>query len=98
MIGRYPPITAPALIIVGTLMMSSATRIAWDDPSEAIPAFLTLAGIPLSYSIADGLALGFISHPVLKVLSGKGREAGAVSCAVAALLILYFVFVRAGLG
>jgi AGZA family xanthine/uracil permease-like MFS transporter len=94
MIGNYLPITAPALIIVGALMMSNATHIAWDDLSEAVPAFLTLVGIPLAYSIADGLALGFISYPVLKVLTGKARQVGVVSYIVAALLVVYFVFVR----
>ena len=98
MIGNYPPITAPALIIVGVMMMSNAGRIDWDDPSESVPAFLTLAGIPLTYSIADGLALGFISYPVLKVLAGKGRDIGPVSYVVASLLMIYFVFVRSRLG
>jgi len=94
MIGNYLPITAPALIIVGALMMTNAKHIAWDDLSESVPAFLTLVGIPLAYSIADGLALGFISYPVLKVLTGKGRQVGTVSYIVAALLVVYFVFVR----
>ena len=75
-------------------MMSNATRIDWDDLSESVPAFLTLAGIPLACSIADGLALGFMSYPVLKMLTGKGRQIGMMSYAIAALLIIYFVFVR----
>jgi AGZA family xanthine/uracil permease-like MFS transporter len=98
MIGNYPPITAPALIIVGTMMMSNARRIDWDDLSEGVPAFLTLAGIPLTYSIADGLALGFVSYPVIKALSGKGRDIGVVTYVVAALLVAYFVLVRSRLG
>jgi AGZA family xanthine/uracil permease-like MFS transporter len=97
MIGNYLPITSPALVIVGAMMMSNATRIEWDDMSEAVPAFLTLAGIPLAYSIADGLALGFITYPILKVLTGKGRQLGAMSYVIAALLVVYFVFVRARL-
>lgn len=97
MIGNYLPITAPALIIVGAMMMSNASRIEWDDASESVPSFLTLVGIPLAYSIADGLALGFISYPVLKVLTGRGREIGKMSYAIAALLIFYFAFIRAGL-
>jgi AGZA family xanthine/uracil permease-like MFS transporter len=59
MVGSYPPITAPALILVGAMMMRNVNKIAWNDYSEAIPAFLALIGIPLSYSISDGLALGF---------------------------------------
>ena len=98
MIGNYLPITAPALIVVGALMMSQAAAIQWDDLSESIPAFLVLAGIPLAYSIADGLALGFISYPVLKVLTGKAREASVVSFVLAALLVAYFIFIRARLG
>lgn len=98
MIGNYLPITAPALIIVGAMMMRNASRIEWDDASEAVPAFLTMVGIPLAYSIADGLALGFIAYPMLKALTGRGRQIGAMSYAIAALLVFYFVFVRTGLG
>jgi AGZA family xanthine/uracil permease-like MFS transporter len=58
MVGSYPPITAPALVVVGAMMMQNVAKIDWKDYSESIPAFLTLLGIPLSYSIADGLALG----------------------------------------
>jgi AGZA family xanthine/uracil permease-like MFS transporter len=98
MIGNYLPITAPALIVVGSMMMGNAGKIDWDDLSEGVPAFLTLAGIPLAYSIADGLALGFVSYPVLKVLSGKARDVGVISYIVAVLLVFYFVFVRSRLG
>ena len=97
MIGNYLPITAPALIIVGAMMMSNAARIEWDDASESVPAFLTMAGIPLAYSIADGLALGFITYPVLKLLTGRGARIGKMSYALAVLLVFYFVFVRARL-
>lgn len=97
MIGNYLPITAPALIIVGTMMMSNAAHIEWEDASESIPAFLILVGIPLAYSIADGLALGFISYPIFKILTGRGRQIGRMSYAIAALLVMYFVFVRARL-
>jgi AGZA family xanthine/uracil permease-like MFS transporter len=97
MIGKYLPVTAPAFIIVGTMMMSNAARIDWDDLSEGVPAFLTMVGIPLAYSIADGLALGFVSYPVLKLLSGRGRQIGAMSYVMAGLLVAYFVFVRARL-
>src|SRR5882757_1007077 len=76
MVGSYPPITASALVIVGALMMQNVARIDWRDHTESVPAFLTLIGIPLSYSIADGLALGFISYPIIKFFSGRGREIG----------------------
>lgn len=98
MVGSYPPITAPALVVVGAMMMQNVAKIQWADATEAIPAFLTLIGIPLSYSIADGLALGFISYPALKLLSGRGRETGWLSYALATALLAYFVFVRSRMG
>lgn len=98
MVGSYPPITAPALVFVGALMLRQVTRVAWDDPTEAIPAFLMVLGIPLSYSIADGLALGLVTHPVLKLLSGRAREVGWLSYGLAALLLVYLVFLRGRLG
>lgn len=98
MIGSYPPITAPALVLVGAMMMKCVAEIAWDDPSEAIPAFLTLLGIPLSYSIADGLALGLISYPTIKLLSGRRREVNGMMIVVAVLLVAYFVLLRSRVG
>lgn len=97
LVGSYPPITAPALVVVGAMMMQNVRKIDWADYSEAIPAFLTLLGIPLSYSIADGLALGFISYPVVKFLAGRGRDVRWLMYALAVILALYFVFVRARL-
>ena len=94
MIGSYPPITAPALAIVGAMMMQNVTKIHWKDYTESIPAFLIIIGIPFSYSIADGLALGFISYPVIKGFSGRGREISWLTYLLAIVLVLYFVFVR----
>jgi AGZA family xanthine/uracil permease-like MFS transporter len=98
MVASYPPITAPALVLVGTMMMQNVRKVAWDDPSEALPVFLTIAGIPLSASIADGLALGFVSYPVVKLLGGRGREAHWLSYVIAGLLVAYFLLVRSRLG
>ena len=98
MVGSYPPITAPALVIVGAMMMQNVATVDWKDYTESLPAFLTLIGIPLSYSIADGLALGFISYPIVKLLTGRGREAGWLTYVLAAVLVLYFVFVRSKMG
>jgi AGZA family xanthine/uracil permease-like MFS transporter len=94
MIGGYPPITAPALTIVGAMMMQNVAKIEWKDYTESIPAFLIIIGIPLSYSIADGLALGFISYAIIKALSGRGREISWLTYTLALVLVLYFVFVR----
>jgi AGZA family xanthine/uracil permease-like MFS transporter len=94
MVGSYPPITAPALTIVGAMMMQNVIKIHWKDYTESIPVFLIIIGIPLSYSIADGLALGFISYPIIKAFSGRGREIGWLTYVLAIILVLYFVFVR----
>ena len=94
MVGSYPPITAPALVIVGAMMIQNVQKIDWRDYSESVPAFLTMIGIPLSYSIADGLALGFISYPVIKLFSGKGRDIVWLTYPLAIVLMVYFIFVR----
>jgi AGZA family xanthine/uracil permease-like MFS transporter len=82
------PITAPALIIVGSLMLQNVTHIDWRDATEFIPAFVTLAGIPLTFSIADGMALGFISYPILKMAAGRRKE---VSLAVIVLMLVFLL-------
>jgi AGZA family xanthine/uracil permease-like MFS transporter len=84
------PIPAPILILVGSMMMRGVKEIAWDEPDEAIPAFLVILGMPLTFSIADGLALGFISWPLLKLLSGKRREIPGLLLVLAVLLALVF--------
>lgn len=94
MVASYSPITSPALIIVGSMMLQNVKRIRLDDYSEAIPAFIIILGIPFSYSIADGIALGFISYPVVKLLGGRGREVSPLIYGLGMLLVLYFLFLR----
>ena len=94
MVGSYAPITAPALVIVGSMMMQSVTKIRWSDYTEAMPSFLIIAGIPLTYSIADGLALGFISYPIVKLIAGQGRQVKWLMYVIAAVLVAYFVLIR----
>jgi adenine/guanine/hypoxanthine permease len=94
MIGSYRPITAPALIIVGSMMMRNVTKIDWDNYAESLPTFLIIAGIPLTFSIADGLALGFITYPLVKLLSGQGRDVKWLMYVMAVVLVAYFVVVR----
>jgi AGZA family xanthine/uracil permease-like MFS transporter len=73
--GIVPPeATAPALIIVGYLMMKSVGDIAWRDPAIGIPALLTITLMPFTYSITNGVAAGFVSYTLIKVLQGKARE------------------------
>ena len=94
MIGSYPIITAPALVVVGAMMFQNIVRIDWKDLSESMPCFLIILGIPLSYSIADGLALGFICYPIIKLFSGRGGEVQWFAYVLAIVLLGYFLFVR----
>lgn len=73
-LSSIPSVTAPALIIVGFFMMNGLRDINWQDIEEAFPAFLVLASMPLTYSIATGIGIGFIVYPLLKLMRGKGRE------------------------
>ncbi|MDB9315017.1 NCS2 family permease [Spirulina sp. CS-785/01] len=82
--------TAPALIVVGVLMAGSVKSIRWDDPAESIPAFLTIIIMPLSYSIADGLAAGLITYPIIKAMQGKAQEVNLGMWVLALLFILKF--------
>jgi AGZA family xanthine/uracil permease-like MFS transporter len=68
------PVVAPALVLVGTMMIPSVRKIAWDEPTDAIPAFLTMVLMPLTVSITDGIAFGFIACAVLKIGTGRTRE------------------------
>lgn len=84
--------TAPALIFVGSLMMANLGEIAWNDAEVAIPAFLTLITIPLSFSIANGLAFGFTSYALLRIVRGKFRDTHWLVYVLAALFIARFVY------
>jgi AGZA family xanthine/uracil permease-like MFS transporter len=90
--GVLYPVTAPALIIVGTLMMSGVTRIDWNDFTEAIPAFLTIVIMPYAFSITEGIAVGFIFYTMLKLVTGKIREVHPILIVFAVLFILRYIF------
>jgi len=83
----YYPITAPVIILVGSLMMRQAARIAWDDPTEAIPAFLTLVLIPLTFNIAHGIAAGIVAYVLVKTGAGRRRDLSALMWTLAAVLV-----------
>lgn len=85
--------TSPALILVGVMMMSAARMIDWDDPAAAIAAFLTIVVMPLSFSIAEGLAMGLIAYPVVKAFQGKASETTIGMWILAAVFVLRYVFV-----
>ena len=84
--------TAPALIIVGLFMMSPIKEIDLDDFTEAVPAFLTIIMMPLSYSIAEGIVFGIVSYALIKTLSGKTKEVPIVTYVLAVLFILKEIF------
>ena len=88
-IVRYPTL-APALIVVGTMMLKAVRDLPWDEPTEYIPAFLILVGIPLTFSVAAGIALGLISYAVIKLVTGRWRECPLLTYVFAALFVLEF--------
>jgi AGZA family xanthine/uracil permease-like MFS transporter len=88
--------TAPALILVGALMMGGLAEIEWGDVRTGLPAFLTLIMIPLTYSIANGLAFGITSHVVLQVLSGNVRKKDWLLYVLAVLFVIRFAYLAGG--
>jgi AGZA family xanthine/uracil permease-like MFS transporter len=84
--------TAPALLYVAGLMMRELTEVDWDDLTEAAPAAITALAMPFTYSIANGLAFGFISYVVLKVFTGKWSVIHPATQIVATLFVVRFAF------
>ena len=91
---RLYPVIAPALVIVGALMVKQVANVEWDDPTEAIPAFLTLTVMPLAVSITEGIAFGFIAFSTLKLCTGRGRESHWLIHLFAVLFLLRYVALR----
>jgi AGZA family xanthine/uracil permease-like MFS transporter len=92
-VGAIPAAaTAPALIIVGGMMMAVVGEIRWDDPEVALPAFLTMMAIPLTFSIANGLAFGFTAFTLIKLLRGKWRQVNWFVWVLTALFVARFVY------
>jgi adenine/guanine/hypoxanthine permease len=84
------PIVAPALILVGVMMMQAVKDVRWDDLTEAVPAFLALITMPLAFSITDGIAFGFIAYAILKPATGRARELDWLAYAFAMLFVLRY--------
>src|SRR5262249_28743698 len=89
----YPLIAAP-LVLVGTMMIGGLRDVEWSDPTEGIPAFLTLVMMPLAVSITEGVAFGLIAYAVLKLATGRGREAHVLVYTFAALLLARYILLR----
>jgi AGZA family xanthine/uracil permease-like MFS transporter len=87
--------TAPALIVVGALMLDGLKSIEWDDYAILISAFLTVVTMPLTFSIANGVSFGVISYALIKLLSGRGKEVDPLLYLVAALLIARYIWLAA---
>ncbi|WP_353948480.1 NCS2 family permease [Sporolactobacillus sp. Y61] len=83
-------VTAPALIIVGVLMATALKGIPWDKFEIAVPAFLTVLGMPLTYSISDGIALGFIVYPITMIAAGRGKEVHPIVYGLFFVFIIFF--------
>jgi adenine/guanine/hypoxanthine permease len=91
--GSVPSVaTAPALLYVAGLMMRELTEIEWEDLTEAAPAALTALAMPFTYSIANGLAFGFISYVVMKLFTGKWKDIHPATAIVAVLFVIRFAF------
>jgi len=86
------PVTAPVLVIIGSIMLRTTSEIPWKDYTEAIPAFLTLIIMPLTFSITEGIAFGFISYSLLKLISGRRREVHWLIHLFAILFIFRYAF------
>ena len=94
LVGAIPTFaTAPALILVGSLMATGLAHIEWEDPQYAIPAFLTVATIPLTWSIADGLSFGLTSYALLQLFTGRARRKDWMLYLLAALFLLRFIYI-----
>lgn len=83
--------TAPALIIVGILMMSPLIKIKWDDFTEAAPAFMTVLVMPFTTSITDGIAFGFITYAICKIFTKKSKEVGGIMWGIIVIFIIYYI-------
>jgi len=81
----------PALIIVGFLMMSQIKNIDWDDMGIAVPAFLTIILMPFTYNITVGIGAGFITHVVIRLVQGRGKEIHGLLWLIAGLFMVYFL-------
>jgi AGZA family xanthine/uracil permease-like MFS transporter len=90
---RLYPMIAPALIIVGSVMIRGIKEIGWEDPTEAIPAFLTILLMPLTVSITDGITFGLVAYTCLKLITGRQQEAHWLVHLMAGILLLRYLLV-----
>ena len=89
-----PQVTSAALVVVGVLMAKNLKDVNWDDFAIAAPAFLIVIGMPLTYSIADGIALGFILYPITMWATHRGKQVPAIMYGLG-VVFLIFLFIIA---
>lgn len=87
-------VTTPALVVVGILMVSSLGKIDWTKFEVAVPAFLTIVAMPLTYSIATGIAVGFIFYPIVMIVKGRIKEINPIMYVFFVIFALYFIFLQ----
>jgi AGZA family xanthine/uracil permease-like MFS transporter len=93
LIGVVPPqATAPALLLVAVFMLKSLVKVAFDDITEAVPAVVACLAIPLTFSISNGLALAFLTYPVVKLAAGRVKEVHPMMVILGVLFLLKFLF------
>jgi adenine/guanine/hypoxanthine permease len=85
------PVTAPAMIFVGVLMSAQLKKIDWENLAIAIPAFLTILVMPLSYSIAEGIAVGFVFYPISMIAAKRGKEVSKIMYVLSIIFVIYFI-------
>ena len=89
----YPIIAAP-LVLVGTMMIGGLRHVAWDDPTESVPAFLTVIMMPLTVSITEGISFGLLAYTIVKAAAGRGREVHPLIYVFAVLFLGRYIFLR----
>ncbi len=94
MVASYPPITAPALVLVGTIMLKRVKEIEWDDYTETLPSVLIAICIPFFFSIANGVGIGLVAYPLVKLLTGRLKDLNVFNISLGFFFLLYFLFLK----
>jgi AGZA family xanthine/uracil permease-like MFS transporter len=94
MIASYPPITAPALVLVGTIMLKRVTEIDWSDFTETLPSLLIVLCIPFFFSIANGIGIGLVAYPLIKLLTLRFKHLNPFNIILGLFFLLYFLFLQ----
>lgn len=94
MVANYPPITAPALVLVGALMLKRIKGIEWLDYTEMIPSFLIIICIPFFFSFADGIGIGLVAYPLIKLATGRFKDLNIFNVILGIFFLFYFILLK----